>query len=64
MKEIKKSCSDIYKSYNKIMECNGKIHQFMKSSYIENLDFVKKRMKFESWFEYHKYHKIMRKLKT
>ncbi len=36
----------------------------MKISYGENLDFVKKRMKIESWFEYHKYHKIMRRLKN
>jgi hypothetical protein len=40
-----------------------KVHEFMKISYTTNLDFVKKRMKMESWFEYHKYHRIMRRLK-
>lgn len=27
------------------------------------MDFAKKRMQFESWFEYHKYSKMMRTLK-
>jgi len=45
MKEIRKQCSDMYKNYNKIMQSMNKAHQFMKLSYTNNLDFVKKRMK-------------------
>ena len=50
MKDIKKQCSDMYKNYSKILLSMDKVHQFMKMSYGDNLDFVKKRMKMESWF--------------
>lgn len=63
MKEIKKECSEMYKSYTKIIKSMDRLHNMLKASYVKNIDLVIKRMKMESWFAYYKYHKIMRKLK-
>ena len=40
-----------------------RLHNLLKTSYVKNIDLVVKRMKIESWFEYYKYNKLMRKLK-
>lgn len=53
----------MYKDFSKIIQSMDRVHNLLKSSYVNNLDFVIKRMKIESWFEYYKYHKMIRKLK-
>lgn len=34
MKEIKKECSEMYKSYKKVLIIMDRVHQFMKISYV------------------------------
>lgn len=45
MKEIKKYCSEMYKSYTKIIKSMDRLHNTLKSSYVNNIDLVIKRMK-------------------
>lgn len=45
MKEIKKECSEMYKSYKKILTLMDRVHQFIKISYLQNTGLLIKRMK-------------------
>lgn len=45
------------------MNCSQKIHNFIRDTYLYNMDVVRRRIELETWFEFHKYGKLMRKLR-
>ena len=63
MKQIKKYCSEMYRNFTKIIQTMERVHTYLKSLYIQNKDFIIKRMKVETWFAYHKYNKMIRRVK-
>ena len=54
----------MYLNFEKIIKSLDRLHFIWKSTHVKNIDWVIKRMKIENWFEYHKYHRIMRELKA
>ena len=64
MIELKQICVQIYSDFKQIIALIDRVHNFMKQSYLTNMDFARKRIEFENWVDSQKHSKLMRRLRS
>lgn len=63
--ELNTHISQFYKKFENILFCSNKIHDFLRDTYLNNnVDIARRRLEMEKWLDFHKYGKMMRKLRN